>query len=115
MELNGGTVSGVVEKLPDGNDFCAFRGIPYAKAPIGRNRFLAAEPLDRFPVPVLDCSTERDTSVARNPFNQKWQGSEDCLHLNVYTPQWHLKEDPLPVMVFIHGGALKYGSGNSDW
>ncbi|XP_035787926.1 acetylcholinesterase-like [Anopheles albimanus] len=114
VELNGGTVSGVVEKLPDGNDFCAFRGIPYAKAPIGRNRFLAAEPLDRFPVPVLDCSTERDTSVARNPFNQKWQGSEDCLHLNVYTPQRHLKGDLLPVMVFIHGGAFKYGNGNSD-
>ncbi|XP_050094049.1 uncharacterized protein LOC126576787 [Anopheles aquasalis] len=114
VKLNGGTVSGVVEKLPDGNDFCAFRGIPYAKAPIGRNRFLAAEPLDRFPVPVLDCSTERDTSVARNPFNQKWQGSEDCLHLNVYTPQKHLKGHPLPVMVFIHGGAFKYGSGNGD-
>lgn len=46
-------------------------------------------------------------------FRNKIQlGSEDCLHLNVYTPA--LKpESPLPVMVFIHGGCFKTSSGNS--
>ncbi|XP_050072997.1 juvenile hormone esterase-like [Anopheles maculipalpis] len=112
--LKYGTVSGVVEKLPDGNDFYAFRGIPYAKAPVGEHRFKPPEPLMKFPSPVLDCSTERDTCVAKNPFNQRWQGSENCLHLNVYTPQMHRSGARLPVMVFIHGGAFKYGSGNSD-
>lgn len=40
-------------------------------------------------------------------------GDEDCLFLNVYSP--NLKpEKPLPVMFFIHGGGFKFGSGNVD-
>ena len=40
-------------------------------------------------------------------------GAEDCLHLNVYTPN----PDPSAkktVMVWIHGGAFRRGSGNKD-
>uniref|UniRef100_A0A182LY46 carboxylesterase n=1 Tax=Anopheles culicifacies TaxID=139723 RepID=A0A182LY46_9DIPT len=111
VDLKYGTVCGVIEKLPDGNDFYAFRGIPYATS---ENRFQPPQPLAKFASPMLDCSVERDTCVAKNPFNQRWQGSENCLHLNVYTPQLHRPNAPLPVMVFIHGGAFKYGSGNSD-
>uniref|UniRef100_A0A182WIA4 Carboxylesterase type B domain-containing protein n=1 Tax=Anopheles minimus TaxID=112268 RepID=A0A182WIA4_9DIPT len=114
VDLKYGTVCGVVEKLADGNDFYAFRGIPYARAPIDENRFQPPQALTKFVSPVLDCSVERDTCVAKNHFNQRWQGSENCLHLNVYTPQLHRPDEPLPVMVFIHGGAFKYGSGNSD-
>lgn len=40
-------------------------------------------------------------------------GDEDCLYLNVYTPELNPK-NPLPVMFFIHGGAFKSGSGNID-
>uniref|UniRef100_A0A3F2YWM3 carboxylesterase n=1 Tax=Anopheles epiroticus TaxID=199890 RepID=A0A3F2YWM3_9DIPT len=114
VELPCGTVCGIVEKLPDGNDFFAFRGIPYAEAPVKEQRFKPAVPVTKFATPMLDCSMERDVCVAKNPFNQRWQGSENCLHLNVYTPQMHRPDAPLPVMVFIHGGAFKYGSGNSD-
>lgn len=39
------------------------------------------------------------------------QGSEDCLYLNVYVKS--AKNDQrLPVMVWIHGGAFMYGSGD---
>uniref|UniRef100_A0A182TIU0 Carboxylesterase type B domain-containing protein n=1 Tax=Anopheles melas TaxID=34690 RepID=A0A182TIU0_9DIPT len=114
VDLHCGTVCGIVEKLPDGNDFYAFRGIPYAEPPGGEHRFLPPVPMTKFVTPVLDCSTERETCVAKNPFNQQWQGSENCLHLNVYTRQMNRPDAPLPVMVFIHGGAFKYGSGNSD-
>lgn len=46
-------------------------------------------------------------------------GSEDCLFLNVYTPvltnSTLTESNKLPIMVWIHGGAYLYGSGNSDW
>lgn len=40
-------------------------------------------------------------------------GSDDCLYLNVYTESLE-NEIPLPVMVWIHGGAFLFGSGNED-
>lgn len=116
VKVHQGTVSGVKEQLPNGGVFCAFRGIPYAKPPVGELRFRAPQPLDRFPYPVLDCSVERDVCFSRNMFTQELEGSEDCLHLNVYTPgDGERAGQPLPVMVFIHGGAFLFGSGNGDW
>lgn len=35
--------------------------------------------------------------------------SEDCLFLNVWTPRLSEISEPLPVMLFIHGGAFKTG------
>lgn len=47
----------------------------------------------------------------------KMVGSEDCLHLNVYTP--HLPKQSadkkLPVMIWVHGGGFMAGSGDSDF
>lgn len=40
-------------------------------------------------------------------------GSEDCLHLNVYTPTGALESNEtskLPVLVYIHGGGFVYGN-----
>lgn len=115
VKVHQGTVSGVIEKLPNGNDSFAFRGIPYAKTPLGELRYKAPQPLDKFQFPILDCSTERDVCFSRNMFTQEVEGSEDCLFLNVYSPKIGSEEKPLPVMVFIHGGAFLFGSGNSDW
>ena len=38
------------------------------------------------------------------------EGEEDCLFLNIYCPDSR-QQGPLPVMVWIHGGALVAGSG----
>lgn len=40
--------------------------------------------------------------------------SEDCLYLNVYTPNVK-PPSPMAVMLFIHGGGFKSGSGNDDY
>jgi hypothetical protein len=37
---------------------------------------------------------------------------EDCLYLNILTPA-KKAADKLPVMVWLHGGGLRYGNGNS--
>lgn len=37
-------------------------------------------------------------------------GTEDCLHLDVYTPEHALANNKLPVLVFIHGGGYYYGT-----
>jgi hypothetical protein len=38
--------------------------------------------------------------------------SEDCLHLNVYTPQNATQSSGLPVLFFIYGGNLQTGNGD---
>lgn len=38
--------------------------------------------------------------------------SEDCLFLNVFTPEYSTKESKLPVIVYIHGGSFRSCSAN---
>jgi para-nitrobenzyl esterase len=46
------------------------------------------------------------------PFEiQPVSSSEDCLYLNVWLPEWPSKTGPFPVMVWLHGGSNRVGSG----
>jgi len=89
-----------------------YLGIPYAAAPVGPLRW---QP----PVPAAHWSGVREaTAFAPNcaqpasPFGMA-STSEDCLYLNVYTPAGAgLRGRTLPVMVWIHGGALITGESN---
>lgn len=76
-------------------------------------------PLDTFSEPLLDCTEERSVSYQKDALTAKMVGSEDCLFLNVYIPTTvgdavQSQQRPLPVMLWIHGGAYMSGSGNSD-
>lgn len=76
--------------------------------------FQPPQPLLTFKEDILDCSRERDVCFHVDMLSRKFVGSEDCLHLNVYTPAQSDSNDALPVMIWFHGGAFKFGSGNSD-
>jgi para-nitrobenzyl esterase len=104
----GGDVRGVAER-----GVLAWRGIPYAEAPIGPLRFRAprsatawrgvraarhygpAAPQDRGQFVGIDATTPQ---------------SEDCLTVNVLAPQGSRPGARLPVLVYIHGGAYAVGS-----
>ncbi len=91
-----------------------FLGIPYAAAPVGPARFEL--PRRREPwTGIRDASAHGET-CSQPPYTPPvaallgadGTSGEDCLHVNVWTP------DPvaagLPVLVWIHGGAFIRGS-----
>lgn len=114
VSITQGTLVGNVEISSRGQNYYAFRGIPYAKPPIGKLRFKPPEPPDRW-------SGKRDARFFKSHCPQLSlvpevgvTGSEDCLFLNIYTT--HLPEDfcgnetKKAVMVFFHGGDFKCGT-----
>ncbi|VVD05165.1 unnamed protein product [Leptidea sinapis] len=83
-----------------GHSIAAFTSVPYALPPIGDLRFKPC--------------------VQRNPYIRQKEivGDEDCLYLNIYVPDAHLRardeKKPLPVMVFVHGGGWMCGDSTVD-
>ncbi|KAJ2951270.1 hypothetical protein O0L34_g5671 [Tuta absoluta] len=94
--------------------FFSFKGIPYAAPPVGKLRFKAPQPLVSWQG-VRKATQHGPKCPQRDIFSKQIiPGSEDCLYLNVYTKDISPKS-PLPVMVFIHGGGFKSGSGDEDF
>lgn len=108
------TLSGPVEGT-DEPQLKIFRGIPYARPPVGDLRFRAPRP----PEPWTEVRSAREYGpwAPQNPPLARLAGevpgaqSEDCLSLNVWTPGL---EGARPVLVWIHGGAFVGGSGASS-
>jgi para-nitrobenzyl esterase len=112
-ETTSGRVEGLVK---DG--VAVFRGIPYAAPTRGAKRY-------RPPAPPEPWAGVRDATrfapiAPQNPSPlETMLGSsavdmdEDCLALNVWTP--NCDGARRPVMVWIHGGAFVNGSGSTPW
>ncbi|XP_052022975.1 acylcarnitine hydrolase-like [Apodemus sylvaticus] len=96
-----------------------FLGIPFAKPPVGPLRF--APPEDPEPWSGVRDGTAQPAICPQN-VTMNMEGlkemrltlppvsmSEDCLYLNIYTPAHAHEGSNLPVMVWIHGGALTVG------
>ncbi|KFO19966.1 acylcarnitine hydrolase [Fukomys damarensis] len=95
-----------------------FLGIPFAKPPLGPLRFAppeAPEPWsgvrDGASYPPM-CPQAADIMKMFNMTSPSIPVSEDCLYLNIYTPAHVHAGSHLPVMVWIHGGALVLGSAS---
>ena len=112
--------NGKLEGLP-GNDprVTVFKGIPFAKAPVGDLRWKRPFPADPWegvlkaykfgPISVQD-----QPGVGTDIYCQEWHVdpdipmSEDNLYLNVWTPAKRTDEK-LPVLLWIFGGAFQWG------
>lgn len=91
-------------------DVTAYLGIPYAAAPFGDNRFREPRPVRAWEG-VRECREFGPVAPqsARLPGAPTWSpGDEDILTLNVWAPA--SDSGPLPVLVWIHGGAYTFGS-----
>ncbi|CAH0394658.1 unnamed protein product [Bemisia tabaci] len=93
----------------------SFTSIPFAKPPVGPLRFKEPQPLDPWTEP-LDATKNASFCPQIDLFNRlkmkgpsQVRGQEDCLVLNVYSPNVN-KAAKLPVMVWIHGGGYQRGS-----
>lgn len=118
METTVKTTAGLVRGTEARHGAFAFKGIPFAQAPVGPLRFRAparAEAWEgtrdatRFGDVVPQVRTPAELGQL---FDSKEPQGPDCLNLNVWTP------DPgavgLPVLVWIHGGAFVIGSGSDS-
>lgn len=122
VHIVSGTLSGTLE-----GNIAVFQGISFASPPVGPLRW-------REPQPVAAWTGTRDATKPGHPCMQNLAGtdnfiaplaaaygaeftrqpvepSEDCLYLNVWTPRLQPGAQ-LPVMVWLHGGSNRVGSGS---
>jgi para-nitrobenzyl esterase len=104
------TNAGPVVGASDGA-IVSFKGIPYAKPPVGPLRWRAPQPVDRWATDraaTLFGASCPQTMAPEMADGHASATSEDCLTLNVWAPA-HVTA-PAPVMVFVHGGGNNAGS-----
>lgn len=106
VQLTTGLLQG---SLASGAPGAVFKAIPFARPPVGALRW-------HEPVPVQHWQGVRNATAfspacAQIAHNTP-TGSEDCLYLNVWTPQWPSRARH-PVMLWLYGGANAAGSASN--
>ena len=119
VKVKNGILQGLVGKDPR---ITVFRGVPYAKPPVGELRWRAPQPAQDWEG-VRKCYEYADMAMMRfhpgmnpddfydkelHPTAAEYRMSEDCLYLNIFTPA-KTADERIPVFVYIHGGGLQDG------
>jgi para-nitrobenzyl esterase len=107
--------SGVlVGETKDGVNY--FRGVPFAKAPVGELRWKAPQKPDKWSYERAAVANEAPCPQPVNVDGKTANGggvagvqSEDCLYLTVYAPA---NASKAPVVVWLYGGASYLGAGH---
>ncbi|KAH6923671.1 hypothetical protein HPB50_004563 [Hyalomma asiaticum] len=110
-----GTVGGKRIKVLD-RELEVYRGIPYAQPPLGPLRFRPPQPHEGWEG-VLDATSRRTgcpQAVLVPVLTAGLQLTEDCLHLNIWTPVTR-RQERVPVLVSIHAGGFSYGSSSAKF
>lgn len=118
VETKNGTIQGLVGRDPR---ITVFRGVPYAKPPVGKLRWKAPQPAENWEgvrkcyeygdMPMMRVHPGTDESFYKrelHPTSAEYGMSEDCLYLNIFSPA-ETVDDNLPVFCYIHGGGLQDG------
>ena len=97
------------------NGVSSFKGVPFAKPPVGELRW--KKPVAPDPSTKDVDATEYGYAAMQSLWHSEGasfhEQSEDCLTLNIWTKSANDKKAKKPVMVFIHGGAHGWG-GTTD-
>ena len=114
IETRYGNIQGI-----DHGWYAEYRGVPYAKPPVGDLRWRAPEPPEPFsgtyPAVEFKCKAVQEGNSSP-PWDKDFYDdpsyarpiSEDCLYLNIWAPK---NAENCPVAFWIHGGAFMGGSG----
>jgi para-nitrobenzyl esterase len=97
----------------------SFLGVPFSRPPVGSLRFRPPQPVEGW-AGVRDARHFGPAAMQVRTILETARGltgplSEDCLTLNVWTPDEARIAGPLPVLVWIHGGSFVNGSGSVPW
>jgi len=97
------------------NGVNVFRGVPFAKPPVGDLRWKAPQKLDKWPgertafADEPPCPQPVNDDGSPNGGGVSGPQSEDCLYLSVYAPAHANKA---PVVLWLYGGGAFLGAGD---
>ena len=126
VETKYGKIAGVED-----DSYVVFRGVPYAKPPVGDFRWKAPVAPDSFDgiyqadkFAAICPQRKQEVDGPQMGFNYgkefyanseyEREHSEDCLYLNIWIPSNAKPGDDLPVAFYIHGGAFMGGYSSEE-
>ena len=122
VSTKNGDIEGLVTSYPKASGLfksvSKFLGVPFATPPTGKLKLKPPQPPVAWKPKVLNatkngniCWQSKMFEFHIKKFSSVFTYSEDCLYLNVFSPNVTLS---LPVMVYVHGGGYEIGEALSS-